>query len=234
LPDKRIHSMVLKNAKLVMLKKVFKSKAVTYLIYGVILLYMFLILHFCRKKIVFKGKAEDIMLGKKPVIVAAWHSRFMPMVGLRQYGCFQAVTSAHKDGNYMQMALEHFGHTAIRGSSRKHAQAAMRAILKIKPEEMRLVITPDGPIGPRFKVKGGLVRIAARYKAPIIPMSYSATHAIVLKTWDRFIIPIPFISKIIIEFGNETHESTSDERLEQILLRQMKNLDKKCNLNVDY
>lgn len=218
-----------------MLKKILKSKAVTYLIFGIIVFYMFLITKFCRKQIIFHGNAKEIMSGKTPTMVACWHSRFMPMVGLTCYGGFQAVTSAHKDGNYMQMILEHYGHSAIRGSSRKQATSAMRDILRIKPEDMRLVITPDGPLGPRFKVKGGLVKVASRYKVPIIPMCYSATYAIMLNTWDRFIVPIPFLSKLIIEFGSPVNgQQTSDEELEAILVKQMKSLDRKCKLKVRY
>lgn len=216
-------------------KKILKSKFVTYLIFGIIVLYMFLISRFCRKQIVYHGNAEEIMFGREPTIVACWHSRFMPMVGLTKYGSFKAVTSAHKDGNYMQMILEHYGHSAIRGSSRKQATSAMRDILRIKREDMRLVITPDGPLGPRFKVKGGLVKVANRYKVPILPMSYSATHAIVLNTWDRFIVPIPFLSKLVIEFGMPIDGGQiSDEGLEKVLVEQIKRLDKKCKLKVGY
>ncbi len=175
------------------------------------------------------------MCDRDPTIVASWHSRFMPMVGLTQYGGFQAVTSAHNDGDYIQMILEHYGHSAIRGSSRKQATNAMREILRIKREDMRLVLTPDGPLGPKFKVKGGLVKIAKRYNVPIIPMCYSATQAIVLGTWDKFIVPIPFVSKLLIEFGEPVYgDKISDEELEKILIKQMKELDKKCKLKLDY
>jgi lysophospholipid acyltransferase (LPLAT)-like uncharacterized protein len=160
----------------------------------------------------------------------------MPMLAIRDYGGFQAVTSAHKDGNYMQMILEHYGHSAIRGSSRRKATQAMRDILRIKPKEIRLVITPDGPLGPKFKVKGGLVRLAHKFKVPVVPMCYSATRAIVLKTWDRFLVPIPFVSKILIEFGDPVGYKSigSEADLEVILLAQTKLLDKKCNLKVEY
>ncbi len=197
---------------------------------------MFLITKFCRRQIIYHGSARSVMCDKKPAIIACWHSRFMPMLAIRAYGGFQAVTSAHKDGNYMQMILEHYGHSAIRGSSRKHATQAMRDILRIKPTEIRLVITPDGPLGPKFKVKGGLVRVAHKFKVPVVPMCYSATRAAVLKTWDRFLVPIPFISKIIIEFGDpvDYKSLSSEEDLEGILLAQTKQLDKRCKLMVDY
>ena len=37
--------------------------------------------------------------------------------------------------------------------------------------------------------------------ARIIPMTYSATRKITLKSWDRFIIPLPF-SQIYLAFGD--------------------------------
>ena len=68
-----------------------------------------------------------------------------------------------------------------------------------KSRQGHLVITPDGPRGPRFKFKPGALLLAQMSGRPILPMSYAASHAWLIK-WDRFVIPVPF-SRIAIAIG---------------------------------
>jgi lysophospholipid acyltransferase (LPLAT)-like uncharacterized protein len=152
------------------------------------------------------------------------------------FGSFQAITSAHKDGNFLENILTFFNHTPIRGSSRKKAFNAAKSVLNIDPQKIRLVITPDGPLGPRYKVKGLIVRMAKRLEVPLVPLSFSASNAIVLKTWDRFIIPIPFISKLVFNFHDPIYadQELSEDILSSIMYNQMLELDKITKLKVDY
>ncbi len=217
-------------------KKVLKSYPVTRTIFWILVSYMNLVSLTCKIKINFKGNAEKIVLERQPCLIPCWHSRFMMLLPIKKFGSFYAVTSAHADGNYLEMILKHYKHKAIRGSSRKQGANAVRSILAIPPEEFRLVVTPDGPLGPKFVVKGGILRFAKKLKVPIVPVCYSATHAIVLKTWDRFIIPIPFISRIHIEFGPDLgYKSVPDEEyLQEKMLKQTKSCDKTTGLKIDY
>jgi len=218
------------------LKKILKSKVFTHTIFWLIVSYVFLVRITCRQEVIFRGGSEKLARSTDPMVLPCWHSRFMMFLPIKEFGSFHAVTSAHNDGNYLQMALKHYGHKSIRGSSRKKATDAMRTILSIGRDNTRLVVTPDGPIGPRFKIKGGVVRIAQKLDIPILPFSYSATHAIVLKTWDRFIIPIPFISKIVMVWGPviKPNDLSSSDELSDVMLEQTKEVDNLCNLKVDY
>lgn len=217
-----------------MLKKILKSNLVTKLLVFLIVQYITLVHKTCRVKINYLGKAKEIVESRKPAIFCCWHSRFMMFFPLPQLHNSQAVTSAHKDGNYLSEILEWYNHTPIRGSSRKKATQAVREILNIDRDKLRLVITPDGPLGPPFKVKGSADQFAKKFNVPVIPMSYSASKAIVLKTWDRFIIPIPFISKIILEFGNPiTSKTLSNAKIEQVMIEQTQRLDNQLNLVIN-
>lgn len=53
-------------------------------------------------------------------------------------------------------------------------------------------VTPDGPMGPHMVVKPGAVELAAICGAKIAPLTFSVKRRIVLKTWDRFVLPLPF------------------------------------------
>ncbi len=53
-------------------------------------------------------------------------------------------------------------------------------------------ITPDGPRGPFERMKYGTVRIASEGKLPIIFAEIDMPASRQLKSWDRFLIPLPF------------------------------------------
>ncbi len=53
-------------------------------------------------------------------------------------------------------------------------------------------ITPDGPRGPRRRVKPGVIAAARFTGLPIIPVAFSARPARRLGSWDRTLVPFPF------------------------------------------
>ena len=63
-----------------------------------------------------------------------------------------------------------------------------------------ILITPDGPRGPRYWVKPGVAYAAKTTSSHIVPFTWSASHYWQLNTWDRMLIPKPF-SKIIINIS---------------------------------
>lgn len=219
-----------------MFKSIIKSWPVLKLINILIIFYITLIKFFCIKNITFNGNSEHIIFSKQPVIILCWHSRFLSLFTFDQskVGTFSAVTSSHKDGNFIESIMNFYGHNTIRGSSRKNALNALKSILNLK--KIRLVITPDGPLGPRYKIKGSVIKVAQKFNIPIISVTYSATNSIIFKTWDRFILPIPIISKIKVVFSNniDPSELNSHIDLEMIMVDQMIEADKACNLKVDY
>lgn len=195
---------------------------------------MVLTYKFCNSKIVYESEeARRIFEDARPVVMPCWHSRFMMFLPIKVSAKFQAVTSAHNDGNFLEYILHRLGHIVIRGSSRKFGKDAIREILKLNKEELRLVITPDGPLGPRFKIKGATVSIAKKFDVPIVVLTYSASKAIVLNTWDRYIIPIPFISKVVLHVSAPLKNPT-ELQLEEYMNMRMKQLDLQMGLKVDY
>ena len=65
---------------------------------------------------------------------------------------------------------------------------------------MHACFTPDGPRGPRYQVQPGLVLVAKRTGAPILPMTFGAQWKRVLTSWDAFLLPLPF-SRIVVVYG---------------------------------
>ena len=218
------------------LKKLKKSKTIAILANYIIRLYVSIIFSTC--KLIRKEDPETKnILKNHQFIFSIWHSRIIifPKLNLPKV---TAVVSAHGDGEFIANLLKSYGHKTTRGSSRREGVSAMRGLLKTLKEEKRSIcITPDGPKGPRHKINGSITALAAKLKLPVIPLCFSASSAIVLNTWDRFIIPLPF-SKIYIELGKpiyfETEAASNDEILAEEMFNQMITLDKKASLKVDY
>jgi lysophospholipid acyltransferase (LPLAT)-like uncharacterized protein len=110
------------------------------------------------------------------------------------------LISPSVDGELGAMMVRRFGGAVIRGSSTHTGARALRDYYQaLVRENISPVITPDGPRGPRFKFKPGALLLAQMSGRPILPMSYAASRAWLIK-WDRFVIPMPF-SRIAIAIG---------------------------------
>ena len=53
-------------------------------------------------------------------------------------------------------------------------------------------MTPDGPRGPKEIVSEGIIKIAKTSKVPIIPIGFWSSKNFKLKSWDSFLITLPF------------------------------------------
>ena len=60
--------------------------------------------------------------------------------------------------------------------------------------------TPDGPRGPRYRVQPGLILVAKRTGAAILPMTFGAQRKRVFRSWDAFLLPLPF-SRLVVIYG---------------------------------
>lgn len=128
----------------------------------------------------------------KPVIYALWHGRLLPLgYRHRQQGVIGLI-SRSKDGEYLTGALERWGFGAVRGSSSRGGMEALRGLVRETRRGRSLAITPDGPRGPRQKLKSGVLVAAQLSGLPIIPVSATADRGWWPERWDRFLVPKPF------------------------------------------
>jgi len=104
----------------------------------------------------------------------------------------KALTSLHSDGRLIAGILERLGLYNIGGSSSRGAVKALLTMRKtIEKEQCHLAITPDGPRGPIWKVKLGVISVASMTGAPIIPVAFGYERSWSVKSWDKMIIPKP-------------------------------------------
>ena len=84
----------------------------------------------------------------------------------------------------------------IYGSSKKGMSAFLKMVKCIKNGES-IAITPDGPKGPKEKIKDGLIKLAQTTGTPIVPIIWYTKKNKLLKSWDNFIILIHFQREFI-------------------------------------
>jgi len=141
---------------------------------------------------------------KQPVIFAIWHNRllmlprvFDPSFPTRQsYG----LISASRDGDLIATFIERSGYGTIRGSSSRKGVIALRQLLDTLAGGDNVLFTPDGPRGPVYHASQGVIFLAQKSGAPIVPIHMEYSHSWRLKSWDRFAVPWPF-GKLRAIFG---------------------------------
>jgi len=142
------------------------------------------------------------IINSRKFIYAAWHSRLLLPNYLSRGLKGTAMVSASEDGEFVARILKRQGHEAFRGSTTRGGIKALSALIKkLKEKQRPCIIIPDGPQGPRFKVKSGIIILARETGYPILPFSYSAKKIKVFASWDRFIFPYPF-TKCLGIYGN--------------------------------
>jgi lysophospholipid acyltransferase (LPLAT)-like uncharacterized protein len=136
----------------------------------------------------------------KGCIYAFWHSSLLPLAFYFRNTAKTAIISESRDGTRAAAVAQRWGHTVIHGSSSHGGAPALRSCIRALKSGSTIVITPDGPRGPREIVKKGVAQIALLSGAPVIPVSVVAENALRLNSWDRTMIPLPF-SKVVVRIG---------------------------------
>jgi lysophospholipid acyltransferase (LPLAT)-like uncharacterized protein len=146
-------------------------------------------------------------------IGALWHNRLLifPLVLRRFFGnrSGAALISASRDGDLLSDAIHRFDYDVVRGSSSKLGATALLQLSDVLAAGRDIVITPDGPRGPAYELGPGIIFLAQKTGARILPMNMEYSSCWRVKSWDRFIIPRPF-SKVRVIIGKpEQIKSTS-------------------------
>jgi lysophospholipid acyltransferase (LPLAT)-like uncharacterized protein len=68
----------------------------------------------------------------------------------------------------------------------------MRQMLQFAKAGYSPGVTVDGPKGPKYLVKPGVVFIARQMGLPILPVTFASSANWIADNWDRTILPKPF------------------------------------------
>ncbi len=134
-------------------------------------------------------------------ILAFWHSRFVLMPYCYPGPRIVVLSSKHRDAEALVRILRKFGIEQARGSSTSGGATGMRQVLRKVKEGCDVGLTPDGPRGPKRRVQAGVVAIGRFTGLPIIPVTFSASPARRLRTWDGTLLP-KFFSRGVFVYGS--------------------------------
>lgn len=131
------------------------------------------------------------------VIYVFWHEHIGIVLPTWGHTAATILCSQHRDGEWVNQFAAAMGLHIVRGSSSRGGSAAIRQ-LKKNSKFSSLVITPDGPRGPRRELAQGPIYMASLLKMPIVPLGVGITHAHRMNTWDKFAVPTPMTKVRII------------------------------------
>ena len=80
----------------------------------------------------------------------------------------------------------------------RRGSAALREMVRAVGRGLDICVTPDGPRGPRYQLSPGLIKLAQMTGSPVMAVHIHFGPAFRLKTWDRFVLPLPFSQLTII------------------------------------
>ncbi len=133
-------------------------------------------------------------------IYSLWHGRMLYPVYFRRKLGASVLVSLSRDGEILAGALEILGYRTVRGSSSRAGAPALRRLLKTLRAGRDVGIASDGPRGPALRVQPGIIHLASRSGAPVIPIVFGAARAKTFASWDRFCLPLPFTGVAVV-FG---------------------------------
>jgi lysophospholipid acyltransferase (LPLAT)-like uncharacterized protein len=138
-------------------------------------------------------------------LLMLWHNRLAPVCFILSHYTkdllFAALISASRDGNILSTLVHSYkrGRT-IRVSHQARYQALQELIRHVQERQHIVVVTPDGPRGPRYEMKPGVALAALETQAAVVTLNWEAKRYWEFNTWDRLRLPKPFTT-IHVTFG---------------------------------
>ena len=164
--------------------------------------------------------AAELVRRRRPFIGAFWHGRMMMIQPawrrlLQRTGVERplwpcVIGSDHADGILVGEVMLRLGLDFLPGSNKRGGLAIFRNALRILDAGRIVVITPDGPRGPAEVAKPGIARLAQKAGVPIVPISFAANRVRRLRSWDSFVVALPF-ARGVMAFGEPISIARDDD-----------------------
>ena len=133
---------------------------------------------------------------QEQTVVVCWHGELLMSPQAYRYfhkkQLASGIISRHFDGEMIARILMYFSIVPLRGSSSRGAKQVLLEAFRALKKGDDLLVTPDGPRGPRHTISDGAIALAHKAKAPVLTVNYVPTSYWQLGSWDKFVIPKPF------------------------------------------
>lgn len=184
-----------------------------------------------RLKIINEETYLNLKRDNKKLIYTTWHNRLFFIPYYIRDKDIQILVSESRDGKYLSNTFRHLNFYPIEGSSTRGGFKAAVKMINILKKGFDGGITPDGPQGPKYFLKRGVIDIAQKTGHIILPITYGVSKKWQFTTWDNFIIPFPF-SKGVLIYGQpfEVAKDLSAEKIEEERIKVERELQRITNL----
>ncbi|OPY70213.1 MAG: hypothetical protein A4E63_01726 [Syntrophorhabdus sp. PtaU1.Bin050] len=157
------------------MSKPVKSFLMTYVLPSLIYGFLMVLRAATRVKYVYSQPVVNGWNNDENFIFCFWHGRLLMMPFANFRGRGKVLISRHRDGELIARVMGYFRIGSIRGSYRKGTVSSLREIMTDLKNGFDVAITPDGPKGPRYQIKDGIVELARLTGKAIVPLTYSAS-----------------------------------------------------------
>lgn len=152
---------------------------------------------------------------KGPYLFAHWHGDELLLVPVYAGRGYAVMASRSQDGQAMAHLLSRLGYFVVRGSSSRGGAGGLKGLIDaVRQGGKTAAIAVDGPRGPVFQAKPGILLLAQATGLPVQPAAAFAQHRWSFGGWNRGFLPKPF-SKCVVVYGDPIEvppDATEDDR----------------------
>ncbi len=169
---------------------------------------------------------EEIHRNGNRFIAVSWHNRIFLTSYFFRKRKIVGMISQSREGEYIARVSRRLGNDIARGSSSRGSRGAVVEILRALKRKQDVFIALDGPRGPRYIAKPGAAYIARKSGNPLLPFCFAVEKKWVVRSWDGFIVPMPFSRAMIVFEPSIKVDSNADES-------EMKRVQERIQLAMD-
>ena len=149
-------------------------------------------------------------------IFCFWHQCVLPCTFYFRRTGATIIVSRSFDGELIARTLELFGFRTVRGSSSCGAREGLLGLKRVIDEGQPAIFTADGPRGPAFHTKMGPIKLAVLTGARIGAFHLQPRRAWTMRSWDRFLVPMPF-TRIAVSWARWTYvpQNLAEDKFEE-------------------
>lgn len=166
-----------------------------------------------------RDHAESVIADDRAYVPCYWHRDIlvclMTIRGWIRRGFRAAIIiSPSVDGEVPARIARAWGAEVVRGSAKRTGALAMRELHQVMKRGVSIVTAADGPVGPAYYFKSGVLMTSRIGSAPMLPMGCAASRTWQFGTWDDFRVPKPF-ARVAVAIG-EPIEVGAGARAEEL------------------
>lgn len=183
-------------------------------------------------KIEGEEEIDKLRLNKERLLYVFWHGRqFLLVWYIQRKNPISLLSSLSSDGEIQARILAKFGYDIVRGSSAKGGVSGLLGLKERVLSGNDIGLAADGPRGPAYLVKDGIIFLAKKLNMWIAPLTSSSHRGWIMKNaWDEYLLPVPG-SRAIIKFGKPYKPEGGISEETNILKERLDLLTKEADLH---